>query len=78
MGSSGGHRQMQGPAISSLLSGATAGEALLAAKLELTAHYSDLIDTHAVLGDPAVSLVPGTPPASTNDTLLPMVANGGS
>ena len=75
MGSSAGHRQMQGPAIRNWLAGRTAGEALLAGKLALTATYRDLIDTHAVLGDPAVRMTVGTSPASNDGTLLPMVAN---
>jgi len=77
MGNSAGHRQMQGPAIASLLSGRSAGEALQAAKLALSRNYRDLIDTHTVLGDPAVRLTAGTPPASSFDMLLPMVANYG-
>jgi len=73
MGSAQGHRMMQKDLLTTLLDGATLGEALLAGKLALDYH-TDLVDTYAVLGDPALRLF-GTSdqPAEPHAVMLPLI-----
>ena len=77
MGSAAGHEIMQRPLLESVLQGATVGEALLAGKLALDYSYRDLVDTYAVLGDPALRLA-GVPSGTQFSTMLPLILRTGS